>query len=251
MQRAKEQVGSLDAEITALVNSGVYTIVGENQFERRRYVFKLLGPPVPLRIAVIAGEIVHHLRSAFDHVVWALAKKNAVPDDERIQFPVCDSADKFEKAVRRGIIKGVSKADRPLIEALQPYLAGDPANSILRVVHDLDIADKHRLLVIVTHTIVLGNQITVAKNNCSDPAFGIELPPTATMRYPWAIENGVEVHWIPYRSSAEPELEIEMNSSIQIAFERVGTIKREPVIPILMQLCNGVETAIHTFDGCF
>ena len=154
IERAKEQIGNLDAEITALLNSGIYTVVGENQPERRRYAFKLLGPPAPLRFAVITGEIVHHLRSAFDHVVWALAKKNAIPHDERIQFPVCDSSEKFEKAVRGGIIKGVSRADRAPIEALQPYRTSDPANSILRIVHDLDIADKHRLYRRVTDSVV-------------------------------------------------------------------------------------------------
>jgi hypothetical protein len=180
IERAKEQIVNLNTEITTLFSSGAYTVVGENQFERRRYAFKLLGPPPPLRIAVIAGEIVHQLRSAFDHVVWALANKSAVPDNERVQFPVCDSPEKFEKAVRGGIIKGVSRTDRILIEALQPYRESDPANSILRIIHDLDIADKHRLLVVVTHALFLGNTLVVTKNNCTDRAFGIELPPTAT-----------------------------------------------------------------------
>jgi hypothetical protein len=49
IDRAKEQVRNLETEITALLNSGIYTVVGENQSERQRYVFKLLGPPVPLR----------------------------------------------------------------------------------------------------------------------------------------------------------------------------------------------------------
>jgi hypothetical protein len=248
IERAKEQISNLDAEITALLASGVYSIVGENQPERRRYAFKLLGPPVPLRFAVIAGEIVHHLRSAFDHVVWALAKKNAIPDDERIQFPVCDTPEKFEKAVRGGTIKGVSRTDRPLIEALQPHRASDPANSLLRVVHDLDIADKHKLLVVVTHALFLGKTLVITKNNCTDPSFGIELPPTATdsqgriiARYPSAIEAGVEVHWIPLRGPPNPEFEAKNDATIQVVFEQVGTLKREQVIPILVQLSDGVE----------
>lgn len=84
--RCKEQIHYLDGELTALLNSGVYAIIGENQVERRRYAFRLIGPPVPLRIAVIVGEIAHHLRSCFDHVVWALARKNDLPDTERANF---------------------------------------------------------------------------------------------------------------------------------------------------------------------
>jgi hypothetical protein len=258
IERAKELIANLNIENTALVNSGNYTIVGENQPDRQRYAFKLLGPSVPLRIAVLAGEVVHHLRSAFDHVIWALAKKNGIDDDVRVQFPVCDSSEKFEEAVRRGIIRGVSIADRPLIEALQPYRASDPANSILRILHDLDVTDKHKLLVVVTHALVLGNTLTITKNDNPAPDFGIELPPARTdsqgrlvAEYPWAIEDGIEVHWVPLRGPANPGFEMKTNATIPIAFERVGTITRGPIIPILEQLCLGVERAIRTFDGCF
>jgi hypothetical protein len=63
IDRAREQIATLEADISTIIGSGAYSIVGENQPERARYVFKLLGPPVPLKIAVVAGEIVHQLRS--------------------------------------------------------------------------------------------------------------------------------------------------------------------------------------------
>jgi hypothetical protein len=250
IERAKEQVGYLDGEITTLLSSGAYTIEGQNQFELQRYVFKLIGPAVPLRIAVIAGEIVHHLASCFDHVVWALAKKNGLPDTKRSNFPVCQTPDKFKDAVRNGMIRGVSASEHPLIEALQPYRSHDPPNSILQIVHDLDITDKHKLLAVVTHTLVMGNMLVFTKNDNPGSGFGIELPP-AMGQYPWAIEDGIEVHWIPLRGPPNPEFEMTVNSHIQLAFEQIGTIKRGPMIPVLKQLCTGVETAIHTFDGCF
>lgn len=259
IERVKEQIRHLNGEIAALTNSGVYSIAGENQPERHRYAFKLLGPATPPRIAVIAGEIVHHLRSCFDYVVWALARKNGLPDSERANFPVCQTREKFRNAVRDGIIKGVSISEHPLIEALQPYRSPDPPNSILQIVHDLDITDKHRLLVVVTHALVMGNTLIITKNDCPDPEFGIELPPAVVgpqgqfigVQYPWAIEDGIEVHWIPLRGPPNPEFEMTANSTIQIAFEQVGTLRRQPVVQVLMQLCNGVEAAIQTFEGCF
>jgi len=252
IDRAKEQVRDLDTEMTALLTSGIYTIVGENQFERRRYVFKLLGPPVPLRVAVIAGEIIHHLRSCFDYVVSALASKSGLPDTERVNFPVCETPGKYASAVKNGILKGVPKIARLVIEGLQPYRASDPPNSSLQIVHDLDIADKHRLLVVVTHALVMGNIFVITKNDCTDLTFGIELPPTTTAEYPWGMEDGIEVHWIPLRGPANPQFEMELPAStVKIAFEQIGTIRRPLVTPILMQLCNFVETAIHKFDAFF
>jgi hypothetical protein len=225
IERAKEQVGHLEGEITTLLNSGAYTIVGDNQFDRQSYAFKLLGPPVPLRIAVITGEIIHHLASCFDHIVWALAKKNGLADIKRSNFPVCQTPVKFKEAVRKGALKGISASEHPLIEALQPYRSSDPSNSILQIVHDLDITDKHKLLVVVTHTLVMGNMLVITKNDNSDPAFGIELPP-AMGQYPWAIEEGIEVHWIPLRGLPNPEFEMTVNSHIQIAFEEIGAVNR-------------------------
>src|SRR5271165_5169307 len=94
-------------------------------------------------------------------------------------FPVCSTPQKFRKALRNGIIRGVPDPAVPLIEGLQPFRTADPPNSIVQVVHDLDIADKHKLLVVVSHMMVLGNTIVVTKNECADPNFGIELPPVS------------------------------------------------------------------------
>jgi hypothetical protein len=126
VERAKEQIHYLNNEIDTLLNGHTYSIVGECQPERQRYIFKIVGPPVPLRISVIAGEIIHHLRSCFDYIVWALASKNGLQDTEKVSFPVCQTLDKFKRAVRNGILKGVSAIHQPLIEALQPYNTPDP-----------------------------------------------------------------------------------------------------------------------------
>jgi hypothetical protein len=248
IERAKEQIDNLNADVTSLLNSEAYSIAKEFQPQRKRYAFKIIGPEPPSRISVLAGEIIHHLRSCYDHVIWALAERNGIPDEARITFPVCMTPEKYANAIKEGITRGVSRQHRPLIEALQPYRAPDPDNSFLKIVHDLDVTDKHRLLLVVAHTLMKGNQWVIIKNNSTDPHFGIEL---AYGRGHWAIENGEEIHWISLRGEPGTEFEMELNSTVQIAFEKVGTHERAPVIPILMQLCNGVERSIATFDDCF
>ena len=248
IERAKEQLQHLAREVNALLEAGHYKIMGENQPERQRYAFKLLGPPVPDRIAVLAGEIIHHLRCSFDHVIWAFAMQNG-PPNKRITFPVCSTADKFTTAVRNGIIKGVSDVHKPLIEAIQPYRTTPPENSILQAIHDLDIADKHRILVLVSHTLVMGNTLIITKNDTPPVAgFGIELPPMPE-GYPWAIEDGIEVHWVPLRGGPNPEFEMETNSSIQISFEQIGSVKRPPLIESLAMFCGYTEREIQKISA--
>jgi hypothetical protein len=201
IQRAKEQINNLNIEITSLLNNDAYSVVGEFQPERQRYVFKIVGPPVPLRIAVLAGEIIHHLRSCFDHVVWALASKNGIPDETRITFPVCETAEKYKNAVKEGIIKGVSRAERPLIEALQPYQTNDPANSILKIIHDLDIADKHRLLIVVANTAIRGNMIHITPPSESSFSWGAVRGLSRTVkRYTGSICEGTPAPSLSRRS---------------------------------------------------
>src|SRR4051794_32724896 len=162
------------------------------------------------------------------------------PPSKRITFPVCSTADKFKTAVKNGVIKGVSSAHTPLIEAIQPYRTTDPENSILQAIHDLDIADKHRLLVVVSHTLVMGNTLTITRNDAPIASgFGIELPPQGG--YPWAIADGVEVHWIPLRGGPNPGFEMETNSSIQISFGQIGTVRRPPLIKTLVAFCEYTE----------
>jgi hypothetical protein len=247
IERAKELLQHLDHEVNKLLEGGHYKIMGENQPERQRYAFKLLGPPVPDRIAVLAGEVIHHLRCCFDHVVWALATENG-PPNKRITFPVCSTAEKFARAVKNGTIKGVSKVHAPLIESIQPYRILDAENSILQAIHDLDIADKHRLLVIVSHTLVMGPTLTITKNDApASSGFGIELPPLGG--YPWAIENGIEVHWVPLRGGPNLGFEMATNSSIQISFGQIGMVKRPPLIDTLLAFCAYTEHEIQRISA--
>ena len=139
----------------------IHCVVGENQPEQQRYLFRVLGPPLPLRFAVIAGEAVHQLRTTFDHIIWALAQKNGVDPSLRITFPVSETKEKYEKAIKNGAIKGVSRDMYPHIESLQPYRSKDPENHIIKMVHDLDVRDKHQLLVVTTTAMQFGSQIGV------------------------------------------------------------------------------------------
>lgn len=247
LERAKELVLNLNEEIAAVLHNGEYSVVGEHEFEKRRYVFRLHGPQVPLRISVLAGEVVHHLRCTLDHVVWALASKNNLSSGERITFPVCETSEKFKSAVRNGIIKGISRAFHPLIESLQPYRTADPKNSIIQIVHDLDIMDKHRLLVVVTHAVRMGGNIVINGELTSEVAIIAATPPDPSPFFR-AVEDGVEVHWLGYETTTEPKWRIENDFSIEVAFQRIGTVEREPVVPMLTQLCNGIEQIVDQFS---
>ena len=77
--RAEESIKILDQEAAALfaADPPPFKIVGEHKRDGLDYVFMAYGDPaVPLRFAVLAGEIVHHLRSSLDHHALAVRSGN-------------------------------------------------------------------------------------------------------------------------------------------------------------------------------
>lgn len=109
------------------------------------YSFILESIAIPKREwGVLIGEIIHNLRSALDHTIWASAKK---PTDET-QFPIFTRRCDWEKKADK-MIATVPKNVLALIEKTQPYNSPegtDPRQHLLAVLNRLSNYDKHRLL---------------------------------------------------------------------------------------------------------
>lgn len=258
IQRAEESIRNLDGEITAFLHREPppYKIVGQHQKEGLEYAFVAFGDPeVPLRFAVLAGEIIHHLRSSLDHLVYALIIQNGGTPTKNNQFPICATTEKFDQACTSGMINGVSPSAKQLIMAVQPYTSTTPDDTILHVVNQYDIFDKHRLLVVVTTMVRLGNTITIGTNA------EIAATPTRQGKTPTIVghgdpaprkisKEGVEVFTIRL---AEPAPEFVATADIvpQLAFEECGRVKFAPVIQTLTGLLAGTRHTIDTFSGEF
>src|SRR5579872_2188789 len=71
LNRSYENIRNLEAEIARFFQESKYPVLSEDNHkiipEALEYHAKRR---IPLRFSVLSGEIVHHLRSCFDHVVW-------------------------------------------------------------------------------------------------------------------------------------------------------------------------------------
>lgn len=243
ISRAKQLIEELEAEIFSAINDTAYKITGEHEFAKKRYVFRLEGPHLPLRISVLAGEVIHHLRSTLDHLVWAVANKEGIKDSKAriISFPVCDTKEKFVDATNRGVLSGVPEEFIKFIESIQPYQAACPENSIVKILHDLDIVEKHRLLVLATQATRMGSNIKLLGELTSDVSIIVADSAPHPIPFFRAIEQGREVHWLSYETSTQPMWRIENDFSIVAVFERVASYERIEVIPVLKQMCSFIE----------
>ncbi|HIF9115501.1 TPA: hypothetical protein ACX6O9_000063 [Photobacterium damselae] len=97
--------------------------------------------------AVIIGDVVHNLRAAIDHIYWDCTSEFAKSDGERrnIQFPITSNKEAFDKSIRPGLPVRVSELFADALGELKPYR--ENGNNLLCAIHDLDVMDKHKLLI--------------------------------------------------------------------------------------------------------
>ena len=92
LYRAEENIFNLYEEIERFFEEGDHPILpkddGKSFSEAIEYHKNRVIPP---RFSVLAGEIVHHLRSCFDHVVWHFSVLK-VKNIRKIEFPVFETA---------------------------------------------------------------------------------------------------------------------------------------------------------------
>jgi hypothetical protein len=111
----------------------------------------LLRPerPLPEALVCTAGDAVHNLRSALDHLAFSVATHNQVPAKVRnsASFPTWKNWDAFNSAIKEGEIPQLAPGWGNFLSFIEPYNGGTGA--YLRTVNVLDNIDKHRSLIVL------------------------------------------------------------------------------------------------------
>jgi hypothetical protein len=251
IERAKENIQNLETEIAAFIQPDPYTITGNVNYQTKDCTFVVNAKTVPLRFSVLTGEIVHHLRSSLDHVIWALALQHTALPAPYISFPICLSEEKF-KAAKKGL-DGFSGSAQAIIERLQPYRNTDWRNTVsdnpLRIIQELSNTDKHRLLAVVVSAAHVPGEIYFS-GKMADTAVAQFAPEHWADLLLRTEPNGTKVLTIHF-TKMSPELRVKADFRHQVAFEQFGTREIEPVIPSLIGLRDATIKAIKLFEGEF
>lgn len=245
IDRAYENIRNLEAEVRVFLESEPYTIIEKQQFGVEKDSLNIIDPPgpvtpPPLSFSVLAGEILYHLRSSLDHLVWQLIIANGKDPAElqpRPEFPIFWSRKGYESG-GKGKIKGVSNKAATLIEQFQPYPRnGDifgfkPVAHPLYIIHTLNITDKHRLLN------ALCSHIKASLYHGTKAAHGI-----------FRVEGRTALVLKSYSDNSEVQMDV--HSKFHISFDEDGVLQAESIVPALKNLMGYVEGVIHSFHSEF
>lgn len=256
LDRAKETIESLAQEISAFESQNPPPFKVTREHRGAEYVFIASGESAaPLRFAVLAGEIVHHMRSSLDHLISALVIRNGNTPTLRHQFPICATEKQFKEAVGRGQIDGISPSAEILVRTVQPYTSSTPDDTVLYVVGQYNNADKHRLLVVVNAAAQIGNTITIGEDPTvvatpeqkgkSIAIVGLGSPE------PRPITPNGEVVFSIHLQEPTPHLTAEANIVPVVVFDQCGRVKGARVEQTLTGMYHGVRNTIESFADEF
>ena len=103
-------------------------------------------PTISFDAVCLAGDVIHNLRAALDHLAQHLALIGCptLTDAElrQIEFPIAETSTKYESEKARKV-KGMKPEAIEAIDRLKPHKDG---NNALWRLHELDNIDKHRTL---------------------------------------------------------------------------------------------------------
>lgn len=224
VERAKKHLNDLSPVAASLESTTVVMADLDANFPSQHNFSTV--PTLPVDVMTVAGDVVHNLRTALDHLARQLVLVGMecapiVPLTERelrrIEFPIAETIDKYESE-KAGKIKGMLPEAIEAIDRLKPYKGG---NDALWRISELDNIDKHRSL------FTLGKDFLFTADWFSGA-------------YLMKAEN-------PLFAGIESEMEKDVQSEIEEAFSQPQVTEANALLPSLHQLADFVDNLIFSF----
>lgn len=247
--RAESHLTELKVRVRQYIDTQPFRVFGEYDEATHEYVIRAEAVPdyhpVPIDLVLLAGEVVHQLRSALDHLVWDLVVKNTglPPAGTDSGYPIFRTAEGYSQRAPKKV-KGVSQSAADRIRALQPFHLGDHAEEELTwAVQELNNTDKHRLIpVAVVYAFVGAVHMTVGDG----PPKEI-LPWQEFVREPMV--DGMEIARVPVPDGDQATFNVPVGADI--AFVEVGALRHHPVTDLLVKATRHVRGLVEGFEPEF
>ena len=234
IQRAEKHIAELDSAMQGFFSKKPFrAIVEPGETVARQVITFRVRKVVPKEFSAIIGDVIHNLRTALDLLASELVRLNK-QSDEDVYFPFCDKADYLDTMIRKRHLDRAAPQCVELIRTLKPYTNGNVA---LRAIHDLDIQDKHKMLILASGSAGFGNaKFGDGKAHISVGA-GVK----------FVVIDGFTLFTFP----ADPKLRIgqEIKTTFTLIFPPLGPLGAREVLPTLRSLAKLVSGIVESFEA--
>lgn len=193
------------------------------------------GEAIPDAIALSMGDAIHNLRSALDHMTWALVGRDEGTQNRYLKLPTGDNRKNFEASCQ-GMVTP-TQAVKNIFKSLEVFPGG--AGQELYNLHLLDNADKHTVLVPVIRATTLSKIVLLNANG----------KVAATLTNTTLIGGNT-----PYTNVASiaPGMSVEIDEGTKatpdIFFSKVEGAPAEPVVPSLQVFSRSVDAVLREVE---
>ncbi len=224
IERAKKHLQNLEAELIAFGKPEFHAVTTDADSHVRD-----LGKHriLPFDALTGAGDVIHNLRSALDHLACQLVWVGSGEEpSRRVEFPIAKDAATYEREKARKV-EGMCPKVIKAIDTLKPYKGG---NEPLWRIHELDNIDKHRTLFTYANDCFL---IADWLREYSDGPYNIKAK-TSDPHF-----SGIGV----FDDEVEKNVEFEIDEAVSKAKITTG----DPLLPSLTQLIDYVYNLVLSF----
>lgn len=250
VKRANEHIEQLKTGIIAFKATDPYKISAKRDPQTRKLIYYLVdAQSVPVEIACIAGDALHDLRCALDHLAYRLFRIGAgdAADAKHVYFPIFDDAAKYQAGVN-GKVHGMRQDAIDAINATKPYKGG---NDTLWKLHKLDSIDKHRLLITVgaafsamnigAHGGAILAEVVKKHGLPAPPPIDLYAFPTDRM---FPLKVGDEL----FIDAPDAEVNEKINFLFDIAFGEPGVVEGDSILETLKGMSDLVGNIVSDFE---
>jgi hypothetical protein len=249
-ERADKHIRDLYIALNAFYASKPYAGIANKDPQTGESIYRLTRvDDVPLPISTIVGDVLQNLRSALDHLLYALVAKAIAPKlpSKVVMFPIGETPDEYMTLkIKRKIELAGPEAIRRL-DAIKPYKGG---NDRLWQIHKLNNIDKHRLL------LTTASRFAMRRVTLDDRArMALQMPKAFDagivdlMR--WTNAGGprepLKVGDVLYTKPSIIKLQKNMQFKLEVAFNEPQIIECEPLLETLYEMLKLVEGIIPRF----
>lgn len=234
IERANQHIQELNSSLTTFLKTDFYSL-HVNSNDAGQDVLTLDSKPLPCDIPLVIGDAIHNLRAALDLMACEIVMKAGGTCTRYTNFPVRETRQELVGALNGGEIKVAGQDICDLIlDVIKPYKGG---NEPLWSLHQLDIIDKHRLLIPIVSVTQLSGVCAHTENNVRFENIGLLVGEGGRLN---VIATSAKLHITNY---GQP--------TFGVFFRQGEPFENQPLVPTLHQLAQIVTGVVQAIEKAY